>query len=79
MAITHTNAARDIIEAEGEITLHHLVNQLCLELDKFGEIDGEYILSLNITNDTYPKYSYNPKKRLFTYTEEEPEIIDEVI
>jgi len=63
MAITHTNAARDIIEIEGVVTLHDLVNTLCLELDKFGEINGEYILSLNIENDTYPKYSYDKRKR----------------
>ena len=78
MAITHTNAARDIIELEGEISLHDLVHEMCLELDKFGEINGDYVLSLNIENDTYPKYSYDKRKRIFTYTEEAP-VVDEVI
>ena len=69
--------AREIIAIEGSVVKHNLIHKICIELDCFGEIDGNLIDSLDITNNEFPMYRLS--RNLYTYIAEAPEVPEELI
>jgi hypothetical protein len=68
------NKARAIIAYNGEISSHDLVHKICTALNCFGELNGNKLNSLQITNNEYPMYKKTRDK--YTYIAEEPVVED---